>query len=364
MLIVAVSCRDRSSALPLSDYVSAVLTDTSYTEYRIVREYAPDITGSVAVVGDALDVLPIVEDLILGDRFDNISGRVLSDGLADFAGERVDAYFHESSISCEEDTDRIRELGVRQFITALDTSCLYSLYDPQKTEHKARAKVVVLACPSFSSHGLHDIDTLCQLAGLKVPVVSSIDEMLKCVLEKHPNPAKITLWAPAERVATTDYNAVYRRNGGMEGGLRVISPAKGENDLWFSLMSFLDKYMEDGSMRQLSAVAVDDPSLDPIVLRAACDSLRNSTAEELIKYRNLLSKDFQFIFASEAVSRSCYSLLRGSNSFTHRIASPEASVYLVDGVNAVRLREALLSDSLRCVMEQSAPNLLSRHVRP
>ena len=369
MLIVAVSCRDRPSALPLSDYISAVLSDTSLVEYHIIKEYSSDITGSIAVIGDAADVLPTVETLILFDSFDNIDARSVPDGLADFAGERVDAYFSEPSSFPSVDSVSgnpipISALSVREFIASLDSSCLYTPFDLSRTERKARAKAVVIASPSFSFQGGHDIDTLCHIAGLGVPVISSVEEMLRFALDNNSQPAKVCLWTTSQRAAAVPYNTLFARIGGRDDGLKVITPEAGESGLWSMLISFLDKYMEDGSMRQISVVAVDDPSLDLAGLGSVCDSLRSTSSEELIKYRNLFSKEFQFVSAPQVVSRSLYRLLRESNGFTHRIASPEASVYILDSSNVFRLRESLLSDSLGCLMERTAPNVLSRHVRP
>lgn len=369
MLIVAVSCRDRSSALPLSDYVTAVLNDTSYAEYHVIREFTPDILGSVAVVGDAQDVLPIVEKLITGDHFDNIDGRAVPDGLADFAGEHVAAYLYESSPSFYEsrsgrEQDELRTLSVKEFIAALDSSCLYSPYDSNVTEHKSRAKVVVLATSFTSAYGYKDIDTLCQLAGLRVPVLSAADEMLAYAIAKSPQPAKLCLWTTPDRAEAGLYNDIYRRSGGRPGDLRVITPS-GEAGSWASLISFLDKYMEDGSLRQISAIAVDDPSVNPEVLKGCCDSLRRSTDETLIQYRNLFSNDFELVFAPEVVARSCYGLLREDNGFTHRVAAPEVTAYALNDSSVVKLRDtSSLSDNLRSLMEQKAPKTLSRYVRP
>lgn len=366
VLIVAVSCRDRSSALPLSDYVSSVLTDTSYVEYHLVKDFVPDIGGSLAVVGDPQDVMPIVEDLICSDRFDNIDGRAVSDGLTDFAGEHVAAYMHESLLSdvySEGDFNELARLSVKEFIASIDTGYLYSPYDRNSVEHKTRAKLVVLATPFSSVHGLRDIDTLCQIAGLEIPVVSAADEMMRYLIEKYPQPARVCLWASADRAKGDVYGDIFLRCGGIPDGLKLIVPSS-NSGLWLGLLSFLDKYMEDGSLRQISAIAVDDPGLDPDELRAVCDSLRSSTDEALIKYRNLLAKDFELVFPSEVVSRRCYGLLRESNSFTHRVAAPETAAYRMDDTTLVRLRDVLISDELRLLMEQKAPKALSRYVRP
>ena len=72
--------------------VTSLLADTTVSAWSPLAAYdAEDSRGSIAVIGEPDRVSWMMGTLLLQDSFDNIDGRLLSDGLPDFAGETLAA---------------------------------------------------------------------------------------------------------------------------------------------------------------------------------------------------------------------------------------------------------------------------------
>lgn len=331
---VVLSCTKRASGSVSSlKVVNDSLTDTSSVGYHVLNAWnSSDKSGAIAVIGDPEDILPVVEDLFTCDRFNNISGKASPDGLPDFSGETIAAQLDVANSPyggyvTDGNVKFLRELAVKNFVSALDTCCLYSPYDRSLTVAKPSAKIVVSASSYSSVYGAGDIDTLLSASGVSVPVVSSTQCVFKYALNRHPE-GNICVWTTEDRAASRLYDSPFREVSASGANVPPVFAPDSFVELERRFLDVLDMYAAAGAGSSLSAMIIDDPSVDRTALGSVLDGVNESDSEEMLPYRNLLSGGFEFIFPSDAISSECFRILRERNAFTHKIAYPELKGYM------------------------------------
>lgn len=398
--LTVLSCAKRDAVdAPLLDYVSNALNDTSSVAYHVLDSWdASDKKGSIAVIGEPADVIPIVEGLYTSDHFNNIDGKSEPDWLPDFSGEIISSIVDEANSPyggyvANGNAEYLRELTVKNFVSALDTSCLYSPYDKLVRVPKLSSKVVVIASPYAVKYGKSDIDTLCSLSGNPVPVVSAVHSSLRYALSRHSS-GNFCMWTTPERKDDGLYAEPYREvSSSGETDFLVYAPDP-YVELHRRLVDVLDLYIASGRSSSLSAIIVDDPAIVKDDLDKELAEILRSKDEASLPYRNLLANGFEFIFPYEAVSSECFAILRELNAFTHKIAFPVMKGYMsavatelpvtsyqetdeftsdykftravgseIDTWFLIEIRNAYLSESLKEQMLRIAPKTYSIYVR-
>ena len=402
--LAVLSCGGRpSGGHHLTPYVAGLLADTASYDYRVVSAY--DITakgGTIAVIGEPEETLLLTEQLMGSDRFNNISGTRHSDGLPDFAGETFAPVLDRANAPYEGyiaagNEDFLSELTVRNFVSALDTACFLSAYDKERLVHKADAKIVVLSSPLTAAYGYWDIDSLCTSAARRVPVFSISQAMLDCAWNRHGSGLNVGVWTTPRVLGAGVWSTVFPRIAARrqdpDAAYEVFCPdsAVTVRDRFFE---FMQMYATTGNTAKLSALVLDDASVAADSLRAVVRAVMQVDQDNYITYRNWLSDDFEVIDPAEALSEACYTYLRETNRFTHRIAYPEVRLYVTapandlpegayapDGwLNAgyrygrsagseeaayslVELKDKHLTDALRELMMVRTPKIFSVYVR-
>ena len=214
LLLVAVllstSCfRRDGNRTVLLPYVQRLVSDTTSVQFDVLQRVNPKSkSGAITVLGEPTDVVRLTEALLRCDRFNNIDGSLSPDGLPDFAGEVIapvlDAANAPYAPYMEAGNEEfLRELHVRNFLSVMDTTCVFSPFDLEDRLPKPSAKVLVLASSLSAEYGEADIDTLCAIAGKPIPVVSSVGAMIGNVLQAHAPDCHLpygrygTNWEPA-----------------------------------------------------------------------------------------------------------------------------------------------------------------------
>ncbi len=324
-------------------YVGTVLSDTSSTGYHVLQaQEAWDKYKAITITGDPTEILPIINEMLVADHFNNIDGRHVPDGLPDFSGEMIEALLDETNASYEgyiaRDNSRfLREIEVRNFLSALDTNYLYSPYDRSQKEKRAGSKMVIFGSASSYLYGLHDVDTLCAMAQLEMPLFSSVGCMFDQVEKKVPEAQNLCIWTTVDKVENDLYPQSYekyKQEKGIVGGknLHVFHP-----DIYVPVetrfLDILDMYISSEMDEKIPVMIVDDPEVDILTLEKFVASVRSSTDESQLAYKNILAEDFELVVPARAIAETAYRYLRKQNGFTHKIAYPEFGGYITLPVN-------------------------------
>ena len=339
LALSAASCRRTVLTGPGTiPYVRQVVSDSAGTGiFDRVRFFDPsNVAGSITVIGEPEPCLRLTARLLGGDAFDNVDGRMVEDGLPDFAGEEIAAILDEvnhpySALLQDGKADDLREAAVRCFLTALDTTVRVSPYDRENLRKKPVAKLIVLSSAALSEYGYADIDTLVSLSGKPVPVLSPAHVMLSQALSVG-RPVQIGVWLSQDSSAKAVYDNVFRKlmanrpeSAGSE--LMAFCPPDSLGTLGARFVRLLEMYRDSGTDRKLSVLLLDEYDTDIFDLNAKLAEIRRSETFETMSLSKVLADDFRFIHISDALYAACYRTLRERNLFTHYVAYPRAEIF-------------------------------------
>ena len=200
--VLAAACQgSESSSHKLALYSRYLLSDTTQTDFRILSSCGKvGRMGKIYVLGEPDEARSLSSFLLTCDQFNNVDGHARPDGLLDFAGEDFCAILDElhapyGSLVASGHKDSLTALTIRNFISAVDTTYYLNSYDVDKLGRKKSAKMVVLASSHVSSYGYFDIDSLCQIAGCNIPLVTPLHAMLDEAWTKHGKGLNIGIWS-------------------------------------------------------------------------------------------------------------------------------------------------------------------------
>lgn len=343
--------------------VQRMISDTSSSGYALVSSYnIKSAAGPIAVLGMPEDVMRVTEELLTCDYCNNVSGRPPGDGLPDFAGETILMMLDLANspyIGKEGDEGglKLREVTVRNFLSALDTIYYKSPYETEEHLTKSKAKLILLASSLSSFYGLYDIDTLCKSAKKTVPVFSTLGSAVKSSIKKDRSGISIVWTSPellneAEKGESVKNMLIPFQKGGIEARFKDL----------------LDKYAKDRKKEKISSIILEDSRLPIDSLKNFIRTLKNSEEGEIMVYKRMLSPDFEFIIPEKAIAQEAYSYLRRVNGFTHKIEYPgmKALVSLPSqdkfSYIYVEMKDRYFEDSLFTYMSNFAPKTFSLYV--
>lgn len=332
------SCKDVVvSSRPAVRFVEDVLSAPLSRHYLLVSDYdRKDVQGAVAVLGDSARCARISSLLLKADAFDNVDGKIASDGLPDFSGEVISSiadleHSPYGALIASGDTLALREYTVRAFLESLDSLYSVGAYDVERLAVKLPAKLTVLASPEAEVYGKFDVDTLVRSVGKDFPVISPVRAMMRSVLESRPVASSVAILSDLDTLSLGVYQALMDEEASAEGYPRgtcyvfKADPTGGDP----VLSDILDAYAASGGTAPLSAVIIDAGEVDTDLMKVSVDFVRNENSEMNLRYRQMLTRDFSFIVADDFYVSQTYSTLRERNIFTHNIAYPRAESYAI-----------------------------------
>lgn len=325
--------RNTVETRPTIQYVRDILSDKATTEYQILSASAePTATGDIVVIGSSSQCNALSTHLSLCDMFDNFDGTPDSDGLADFAGEYINSIIDEAggayaSYLSEGKIEQLREKTVRSVICAVDSTYSLTAYDLEGKGRKSPAKVIVLADVHQFVYGKFDVDSLFLSTGCGISVVTPVEAMVRhAVPSESEGKLNIGVIASPEVTDSTVYLAALSEIlQGREVNCYAshVSVADSTN----TILAFLDSYIASGATEPLDAILVDDYDLSPAFVREGIRRASSLMSSESLVYGKYLSDNVRFACPAEAVSATCYHILRDQNLFTHMIALPQSISY-------------------------------------
>lgn len=324
----AMSCkRGNTDDKDLLEFVRQTVKDSTGT-FSLIKGYH-DIgsLGTIAIIGEPEKSILLAERFVSSDKFDNIDGKVAKDGLPDFSGESfdviLDAYNDPYEHFIASDTDSLREAILRNVIAAVDTACYITPFNKDAKLRKSSSKIFVLSSSLNSLYGQQDVDTLFKMAGKKAKVISPVFAACEAIGNKEP--ANVVVWADNDVAQSFVYQKVLGSRLAKGSKVSVIVPEP-LGDVSSRLRSLLAKYITEGK-DPLSVLILDDYGVDIDALYLSVESIRKELTEEDYNINKLLSKNFRIIDPIDALTESCYRMMRKENRFTHNIAYPKARFF-------------------------------------
>ncbi|MBQ8071736.1 MAG: hypothetical protein IJ202_12925 [Bacteroidales bacterium] len=396
------SCKKKEVTHFRVPIVEKLLSDTTAALFHPISSYNPKNTaGSITIFGAPDEVVRMTEYLLTADLFNNVDGSRKGDGLPDFAGEVIAPILdlanspYQGYIEAENE-NLLSDIAVRAFLTALDTAAYASPTDTVPTLGSKKAKIVVFASSLFGTYGLPEIDTLNAVVGRKVPVMSGPGAMVDYIYTTRGKDQKIAVLTSSTSLGAGVYSTVFSyaaKKHGVVPDYTVFCPDTARSEAG-KLREFLWKCEASLSGNKLSAMIVDDPTVDMDRMDEALATIMSSDSPSDARLRAILSPGFEMIDPKKAVSTMCYRILRERNIFTHKIAYPDIEEYVTrpsyvvptasldsqgnlihgykygripsDGPSAysvVPLRDEYLSRAFLEYMEADTPNFFSLYVR-
>lgn len=328
----AVSCKKKAeTGEPPIALVSYILDNSSLPSHRLVAGYAAqDPSKSIFLAGGPVLCEALRSRLLSADDYDNIDGRRSPDGLPDFAGETICTMIDFANVPYSSFVDSgrenaLREITVRNVLTAMDTLCFINEYDRSGVASKPLPKVLVMASPYSAEYGRYDVDTLFRSLGCRLPVIYPFGTMLDKVFDSRQGSVMVGVLSGEESLSPEGYASLVASKASAAGRsdcscIVFRSDASSQDPL----LSFLDSCLVAGMVRPLDAIIVDDPSADHDAMRLTLGRITNRDNQESLSYGNLIAPGCMLQDITTAVSDECYRMLRKGNLFTHNIAFPRS----------------------------------------
>lgn len=294
---------------PTIPLVESIVRDTSGLAMipALAGHGGPD--GSIAIIGEAEDVVLLSRLFMSVDAMDNIDGRQVRDSLPDFAGEQfkviLDVVNAPYSHYIPDNPDSLREAAVTGAMSAWNPSS------------GGRAKILIFSSPLHSACGIFDVDTLQQLTGGASRIFSPVETTLKDAISEGAE--NIGVWAGREERSVMAYEEAYEALGA-EGRLISITP-DAAMDVRTQLRSFLRQWRTTDL--RLDAIVLSDYSVSKALLLAEIALIRMAGTEEDQAFSRMISPDLVIVEPGPSLTSALFRYMRENDLFTHRIARPK-----------------------------------------
>lgn len=314
-------------------YVSEIIGDSNSTEHKLVAGYNPaDASKAIFIFGSRKRTQAIASVLTSCDAYDNVDGSSRPDGLKDFAGETfctVANFSNFGEMINDGRLDDLRELTARNVLASMDTLCYVSPYDRSGMGKKPLAKLVILGSACMTQYGHYDVDSLFNALGCNLPIISPMELISEEAVNANKGKDILTVGVLAGN-APVDLYGPYIKTKAAKAGIDSVlcvgfKVPEGEDPL----LSFLDRYSELGISRPMDAILIDDMDVDLTVFNESLARITSVMNAESLTYGNLISPAFRIIDSKSRICAATYSILRGSNLFTHFISQPRQLDYML-----------------------------------
>jgi len=327
-MTLAACKQERSVPRETIGLVHSIVADTTAVHDLAANAGWRGADGSIALVGEPVDVALLARRFQHADRRDNVDGRHQRDSLPDFAGEKFDAildaynapYSHFTASA--NSLDSLREVAVKGALHAWDTVCYRSATDHRGLLRKESAKILIYTSSLQARYGFFDVDTLQQLVGGKCHLLSPVDVQLDTALAHGQR--NIAVWASDAVRETQVWERALEARKRTDSHLAVFTPQKAL-DVRTQLRDILRQYQVTGL--PLDALIIDNYQVNMAPLQSELGLIRLCGTEEDAAFDKMLSPQFRFYNPVDAIIDNTYSYLREHNLFAHKIAKPQVKYY-------------------------------------
>lgn len=124
--------------------------------------------------------LTVLEVLLSSDQIDNITGKLVPDGIPDFEGEHFTyvadrANMPYGNYAAEGKEKFFKELIIKDALFLLGNKYYFNPVDKEPQGVKDPSKIIIVACNTATAYGLSEINTLLKESGTGVKVIGVIN---------------------------------------------------------------------------------------------------------------------------------------------------------------------------------------------
>jgi glutamate racemase len=210
------SCKDIVSEQPLLPISQKALNDTSSVFYAGFSSYPDDKKLlSIGVFDSDVMGLYVMEKLLSLDKYDNITGKRESDGIADFAGENFIYFADQANMPYDRYCDMkrgdyLKELVIKDVLFLMGESYFNLAIDDKPFGLKERVKIILSADNTATAYCMEDINALIKASGTGVKVVSIINSGVTALFSEldKSNNYSVGLMASPETVSSGAYEKI------------------------------------------------------------------------------------------------------------------------------------------------------------
>lgn len=216
--------------LPIS---SKSLYDTASIYYAEFDKYPTDLsTLPIGVIDASSEGFSVVEDLLVADYVDNITGALSPDGIPDFGGENFQFLADEANSPYRNYIQNgnvafLKEQVVRNSLFMMGSSFYNLTVDDFRNGVKERVKAIVLFSNLSVMNGMAEVKDLISRSGVDIIVVGAIEAALRNTFEgcsKSDNYC-VGVLASSNGVTAREYEETIRRMAQereMSGSIQVF----------------------------------------------------------------------------------------------------------------------------------------------
>jgi len=324
--VLLLSCgRKVEQTSSLSPFVQRIISNPLCSEMEVLKtNRSVNRHSDIFILGDSTDCKTLSSCFLSYDEHDNGDGKLLSDLLPDFAGEVISSIYDNTNPYAVSG-----DIVVSDALLSLDTICHVSPYDRIGRTTKQRAKLLVLASPSFSYFGHSALDTLFKVSSCGVNIIDPYVSAINYLLDEHEGEIMIGVIACPEDSSSSLYSDILSRCA-LERGRRGCKCIVASADTSLGqdpLIHFLDSYIASGLNKPLDAIVFDDFSIVSKDYSNTFERVTSPLNEESLTYIHLFSKDFELLDVSSFALSQSYDALRREGLFSNRISFPSEKAY-------------------------------------
>ncbi len=181
---VAVSCAvtgNKNDEVELSPIMKKALEDKTSRYYADFENFPKEKKMlPIGVFDSGTGGLTVLEVMLSLDKIDNITGKLGSDGIPDFAGENFTflgdmANMPYGNYAAEKKEQFFKELVVKDALFLLGDKYYKSPMDAFPDGIKEKSKILVIACNTATAWGLNDIQVMLDKSNTGVKVIGVIN---------------------------------------------------------------------------------------------------------------------------------------------------------------------------------------------
>ena len=233
-LLTAVSCGNKAGTESLLPISRKALGDSTSIYYGDFKDYPADLPRlAIGVFDGSPDGFAVVEKLLTIDNYDNITGRPVHDGIADFGGEYIQILFDAANgpyggYIDGGNIDFLKEQLIRNTIFLTGTRYYNLAVDEYQSGFKDPVKLVIVSSPVADLYGMNDISSLLEYIGTGVRAVGVIDAGIRKALSDVDSDGNLSVGVlySSDGVPSKEYETAIRNMAadyGVDGMLQIFN---------------------------------------------------------------------------------------------------------------------------------------------
>ena len=223
----------------LSPIMKKALEEKTSRFYANFEEFPQDKKMlPIGVFDSGTGGLTVLEVMLSIDKMDNITGKMGSDGIPDFAGENFSflgdmANMPYGNYAAEKKEQFFKELVVKDALFLLGDKYYKSPMDETPAGVKEKSKILVIACNTATAWGLNDIQVMLDRSGTGVRVIGVINAGVNALYDNIKKdslqlPTTVGVLATKGTISSNAYERTIREmypEKGYAGEINVVNHA-------------------------------------------------------------------------------------------------------------------------------------------